>query len=409
MASLLSGVQDDDRSCPPSSLGDRSMTTSARLLTLVLSTLVAVAGLLPVPAASAAGYQVTPNPQHTWTANKTVYDILAVGDRVYIAGSFDNVRNMATGQRVARNRLAAFDRATGALLSWNPGADNTVRSLAASSDGSVVYAAGTFLSAGGAANARIAALDATSGASLPGFQASANAAAMKVLTWGDSVFAAGGFRTVNGVARRAVVKLDGATGAVQTGFNARVGSARVVALDDSGDGRLVMGGSFEGLAGAPQNYLAAVSPDTGAASSTWAPEPICDGCNHHDLAVQDGVVYVAVGGPGGGRAAAWTLDVNRRKWSRGADGDVQAVDVRGTDVYFGGHFGPTFSDTPAHQLVALTASNGEVQSWQVPFVGIPKPGVWAVDAGEDFLRIGGAFRGIGTTGTAARYAVLPPV
>lgn len=383
------------------------MRNRSRRLAPVIVVMLAAALLLPAPAASAAGFQLTPDPQHTWKANRTVYDILTVGDRVYIAGKFSNVRNMATGQRVPRDRMAAFDRASGELLSWNPGADDTVRSLAASPDASVIYAAGAFLSAGGEANSRIAALDSTTGESVPGFTASANKTTLRVLAWGDSVFAAGGFRTVNDVRRRAVAKLDGATGAVQTDFDAQVGKARVVALDDSGDGRLVMGGSFEGLAGTPQNYLAAVSPDTGAVSPTWAPTPICDGCNHHDLAVQDGVVYVAVGGPGGGRAAAWTLDVDRRTWSRGADGDVQAVDVQGSDVYFGGHFGPVFSNSPASQLVVLTASNGELQDWHVPFVGWPKPGIWAVDAADDFLRIGGAFRGIGSQGTAARYAALP--
>ena len=47
------------------------------------------------PAASAAGYHVAPDPQHTWTANKTVYDILAVGDRVYIAGWFTKINGVA--------------------------------------------------------------------------------------------------------------------------------------------------------------------------------------------------------------------------------------------------------------------------------------------------------------------------
>src|SRR5688500_9381760 len=102
------------------------------LLAGLLTAVATAAGLVHPPAASAAGYSLEPNARQTWTANGTVYDILTVGSRVYIAGNFSNVRNMATGQRAARSRLAAFDRGSGALLSWNPGANSTVSALAAS-------------------------------------------------------------------------------------------------------------------------------------------------------------------------------------------------------------------------------------------------------------------------------------
>ncbi len=35
---------------------------------------------------------------------------------VYIAGDFTHLRNTATGHRVIRHRVAAFDRSTGALV-----------------------------------------------------------------------------------------------------------------------------------------------------------------------------------------------------------------------------------------------------------------------------------------------------
>lgn len=383
------------------------MTIRARMLGGVLTSVAVALGVLTAPPASAAGYSLNPNATQTWSANGAVFDIHTVRNRVYIAGNFSNVTNVDTGQRVARNRLAAFNRDSGALLSWNPGANNTVRALAVSADRRTVYAGGLFSTAGGASNSRIAALNRRTGLSVAGFRASANNEVRDLLVMGGSLFAAGAFRTVNGVSRRAVAKLDGDSGDVVAGFNARVGTARVFALGKSGDGRLVIGGNFQRLAGSSQRYLAAVSPDNGNASP-WSPVAICDRCLVLDVAIEGGVVYTAVGGPGGGRGAAWTLDNNNRKWSRGADGDVQAVDVEDGLVYFGGHFGPRFFNTPAHQLVVLQASNGALQNRHVPFVGNDKPGIWAVDAAADYLRIGGYFQGIGSRGRAARYAVFDP-
>jgi hypothetical protein len=203
-----------------------------------------------------------------------------------------------------------------------------------------------------------------------------------------------------------VAKVDGATGAVETGFDAGLAGGRAFALDQSGDGRLVIGGKFISVGGSPIRYLTAVSPTNGNASP-WSPTAACDGCLLLDVAVENGVAYAAVGGPGGGRAAAWQLDRNTRLWSRHADGDVQAVDVHNGFAYFGGHFGPRFDNKDAHQLVALSTGNGVLQDYRVPFVGTDKPGIWAVDASAGHLRIGGSFQGIGSSGRAARYAVLP--
>jgi trimeric autotransporter adhesin len=367
----------------------------------------AIGGPLVAPPASAVDFSASPDPEQTWVPNGRVYDILEVGNRVYIAGTFSNVRNMDTGQRVARNRLAAFNATTGAVLDWNPGANDTVRALAASRDGTTVYVGGHFGSAGGAARDAIAAIDSQTGQALPRFRANANRWVRDLLVMGNDLFAAGAFSDVNGVKRRFVAKLDGATGAVQTGFNAGLAGGRAFALDRSGDRRLVIGGKFVSVSGSPIRYLTAVSPNNGNPSS-WSPTAICAGCLLLDVAVENGVAYAAVGGPGGGRAAAWRLDQDRRLWSRHADGDVQAVDVYNGFAYFGGHFGPRFDNEVAHQLVALSTGNGALQSYSVPFVGTDKPGIWAVDASADFLRIGGSFQGIGSRGRAARYAVLQP-
>jgi hypothetical protein len=75
-------------------------------------------------------------------------------------------------------------------------------------------------------------------------------------------------------------------------------------------------------------------------------------------------------------------------------------------VYAGGHFAGDFDGQDRHQLAALDAATGTVLDYAVPFTGLDDPGIWAVEADSQRLRIGGGFQGIAGS-SAARYAVLP--
>jgi hypothetical protein len=131
-----------------------------------------------------------------------------------------------------------------------------------------------------------------------------------------------------------------------------------------------------------------------------------------DLAATTDAVYAAVGGPGG-RVVAWdapaatgvTPATPALRWSRSGDGNVQAVDVHGGVVYAGGHFGPVFDGTTRHQLATLDATNGVLQDYTLAVTGSDHPGIWAVDADDDGLRIAGGFVLAGNP--AARYAAFP--
>ena len=372
-----------------------------RALFVVVS---AVALLLPSVPAQAVEYSTVPDATTSWKTNGRVYDVMAVGNVAYIAGEFSAVRNPTTGRWVDRQRLAAIDRATGALLDWNPGADGTVRALAAGDNG-VVYAGGLFTVAGGVPNSRLAAFAAT-GASLPGFVAAVNGDVRDLAFRAGALYLGGGFGTVNGSPRRSVAKVDGVTGAVDKAFNARVGSGRVnaIALDANG---LVIGGSFIGLAGLPTQYLAVLAPTTGASVGPSFPSA-CDTCTIFDLDTdREGTasfIYGAAGGSGG-RVVKWSMTTGQRVWTRSGDGDVQAVDVFDQTVYAGGHFGPTFNGTVRHQLAVLSTA-GTLLPMAVPFSGKDKPGLWAVEADANGLLIGGGFQGV-TGSDVATFAVLP--
>ncbi len=79
--------------------------------------------------------------------------------RLYVGGDFTVVNG------VTRNRVAAFDTATGALLSFNPNANKSVRAITAVGD--TVYIGGDFTAIKSTARTRVAAVTASTTALLP--------------------------------------------------------------------------------------------------------------------------------------------------------------------------------------------------------------------------------------------------
>ena len=109
-------------------------------------TVVALAAVV-VTAAQAA---VVSQPVGAWQTNGRVEQIVVSGDTAYLVGQFTSMRpygDAAGTGEVTRNRAAAIDLSTGALLPWNPNANNTVQTLAVS--GSTVYLGGLFSTVGG--------------------------------------------------------------------------------------------------------------------------------------------------------------------------------------------------------------------------------------------------------------------
>jgi trimeric autotransporter adhesin len=110
-------------------------------------------------------------PEDSVEANGRVWDILRVGDRIYLAGSFTQVTN-TDGQTFVRNNLAAIDANTGKVVpDWDPNATrpaspstSSVRAMALSSDGSRLFVGGTFANVGGLNRNRLAAVDVATGA-----------------------------------------------------------------------------------------------------------------------------------------------------------------------------------------------------------------------------------------------------
>ena len=138
-------------------------------------------------------------PELTWQTNDRVKDILRIGNTVYIAGNFTQIRSNNGAQTLTRNRLAAFDALTGNPLPWNPNANGNVEAITASPDGSIIYAGGVFKRMGGAQHQRVAAIDASTGAALV-WNPFVDAAVKAIATQGNTIYLGGAFVNVNGYA-----------------------------------------------------------------------------------------------------------------------------------------------------------------------------------------------------------------
>jgi trimeric autotransporter adhesin len=378
----------------------------------LLAVALAASGVLAVAPAQ-ADYAPTPR-STTWSpSDGRVYAIEHIGNTVFIGGSFTTLRSPDGTTTRARARLAAYDATTGDLLPWNPGANNEVRALQASSDGGGLFVGGAFTSIAGVARQRLAELSPSSGALLASFRTTANNTVLALERIDARLFVGGIFTTmsVGGVTtnRARLAAVDEVSGSFVAGWTASADN-QVATLIASPDGaRVFAGGRFLRLSGQSRDYVGAVDAATGAASPWRPPIPCTDlqnPCFVYDLAVDVGKVYAGVGGPGG-RVVAYDIASGVRRWASYGDGDVQAIAVQGGVVYAGGHFDVSWAGEARAGLVALSSATGGLLTFG-PMV-LNGLGVFDILAEPDRLRVGGGFTRIDSTTQRARYAEFDAV
>lgn len=329
----------------------------------------------------------------------TVMALTVSGTRLYIGGSFTNYDG------TPRPRLAAVDATTGAL---EPGfgsagaPDGTVYALAAS--GGRLYLGGSFTSYAGTARARIAAVNATTGAIDTGFSpgTGVNNRVDALVVTATRLYLGGYFSTYNGVARSRIAAADPTTGLLDagfdpgTGFGIGIGSVHALAPNASGT-RLFVGGNFATYGGTARPRLLAVDAATAAIDVTFNP-----GTGPNDvvraLAVSGTVLHV--GGDFstyGGIArtnvasivsATGTLDTAFSPGT-GPNSAVYALALNGTRLYVGGFF-TSFSGAARPRLAALDTTTGALDTGFLPGTG-PDGAVLSMAVVGTRLFIGGDF------------------
>ncbi|MFB9378409.1 LamG-like jellyroll fold domain-containing protein [Kineococcus gynurae] len=274
-----------------------------------------------------------------------VWAQLVVGDRVYVTGEFTSARPAGaaagTGE-VPRSNILAYDVTTGALISsWAPSLNSTGLGLAASPDGSRVYVVGNFTSVNGVTRNRVAALDAATGAVVTSFAAGADYRVRSVVATADTVYLGGAFSSVGGAPRSRLAAVSASTGALLPW--APTADAEIMAMvrPASTPDQLVVAGRFSTLNGSPALGSGALSATTGATRPWAVQERVNDyGAKAavYSLSSDGSTVY----GTGYNYYGTGNLE---NTFAAAADG--------GTLKWVNGCFGDTYSSFPTNGVVVV--------------------------------------------------------
>lgn len=320
-----------------------------------------------------------------------------------------------SGPLASTGVIAAYDLATASVLKWAVHANSGVTRLAAL--GGAVYAAGYFTSVDSTPRERLAAVDVGSGALLPwnpNPQKGGSSATISCLAASSSAVLVGGqFLTIGGAARKSVAALDPITGAA-TNWDAALdltqGTLDIFAIVPDGVVTYI-GGQFTTASGRPHEGLVAVDASTGI-DLTWDPAlsgasgvPATVTC----LAVDADTVYVsgAFRVPGSSTfantAALKKADAAARPWlGASLNSNIRTMQSDGTLVLVGGNFSLLAGEVRKH-VAAIDTTTGQVLAWN-PDAPATDPDVQsgvvrhlcatasAVYAAGSFTRIGGLDR-----------------
>lgn len=258
----------------------------------------------------------------------SVYSIDVAGTTLVAGGTFTTVNGI-----FPRNRIAAFNTGTGTVQAWNPDASNTVSSV--ETDGTFVYAAGSFSSIGGSGRAGAAKLRLDNGVAEAWDPRPQAGTVLFTRLDGSNVLLGGSFVMMNTVTRNNAASIDAVTKALTPWDPNLDNTVNAIAL--YGSTVFLVGQFTQVKGGIPRSKGASFDAVTGNLG-TWNPGTsgiIYDAKVSGDILFVSGVsTSISVGYlqsfdlPGG----------TARGWSPSTNGFVYAIDVVGNTLYAGGTF-----------------------------------------------------------------------
>ncbi len=303
--------------------------------------------------------------------NRSVRALAVIGSDLFLGGTFNGATNAAG--TISCPYIIGWNGSDWKAIGAGDGMNNPV--LALVDAGSVVYAGGTFTTAGGLAANRVACWNKSTGTwsslgggASNGVSGQVNAVAVS----GSNVYVGGFFSTAGGVAVSSIAKWDGTSwSALGTGVNGTVYALAVSGSD------LYVGGSFQFAGSVPVNSIAKWDGTSWKRLGSPSAGVFGGGQTVRALAVSGSDLYV-----GGNFTSAGAVSANGiAKWdgtswsalgaglSGSSDGNnttAFAMAVNGSDVYVGGNF----------TNAGAVSANG-IAKWN------PTPGWSALGSGVD--------------------------
>lgn len=326
-------------------------------------------------------------PIASYQVNGVGYATLIQKKRVYLGGTFTQVRTPGGVPVANRANVAAFDKYTGALVGgFRADTDGIVRTMAVA--GNTLYLGGDFNSVNGVSRHRLAAVDLDTGAVLP-WQADANSSIYSMAVGGSRLFVGGPFNLVRGVSRNRVAAVALSDGTLDTAFDPNANNT-VNAVGASADGSHVyIGGGYSTVGGTPTTYLTALDPGNGAVVG-----PTFDASGVAlDIEVSaDGTRLVAGLGDYANQGAVFSTSSGARLNRQRCGGDAQAVAIVGTTYFSGFH-----EECDGDYTLRLT-SNSLIDgtrdtTWKPAFDRFW--GVRGLDGDAEVLAVAGDFTSVG--------------
>lgn len=311
--------------------------------------LVAAAGVM-VLAPPAQSIQTSLSAQNSpvWQTNASVQGIAVAAGKAYAGGRFTSVRPPGSPlgtNEVGQAYLAAFDATTGDLVAaFNPVLNGQVYAVAASPDGSRIFVGGDFTTVNGVTRNRIAAFDTATGTLVPNWKPSVSYRVKSIAVSGDTVYFGGSFGLVNGIDRLRLAAVTADLGTLLPWAPSTNGDVYAVDIADDGS-KAYAGGQFSTVNGTNQNTVTSLDPVTGAVlpfpGATAVPPPN-GSCTTRvkSIDASGDTVYFGNGGDGGGCFdGTWAADIatNTLKWKNQCLGATEAVKFVNGWLYKGSH------------------------------------------------------------------------
>lgn len=302
------------------------------------------------PTNPATPVTVSADPLPTVQIDGVVWSQAIVGNRVYAGGSFTNARPAGAAPGVnttPRANLLAYDLTTGVLdTSFAPTLNAQARVVAVSPNGSRVYVGGDFTTVNGQTRNRIAAFDTATGQLVGTFAPNVGYHVYAIVATNTTVYVGGNFQGVGTATRNYLAAFRATDGALlDWAPSANGGLVRTMALSPDGT-KLAVGGHFTSMNGSssPGYGLAMVDAVTGASLPMGANTIVRNaGANSAIMSLHSdgqflygtGYSFSSGGVLEGSFKASWTdgaLD-----WVEDCHGDSYGVTTLGEAVYVVGH------------------------------------------------------------------------